>query len=95
MCLSCVGLRIYQRASLKVRLDTTALVRGIAYLNDNSVSKIYIVCCNCDTIAVYHASPPYEQLRGIRVSGLREPTDIAACSINRYQRFSCEVMAAY
>lgn len=78
----CVGLQNSQRASLKVCLQTTDLVQGIACLDD-TISKIYVICINCDTITVFHAMPPYEQLRAIRVSGLMEPTDIAACSINR------------
>jgi len=80
--LSCVGLQNCQRAGLKVRLQTSALVQGVAYLDD-AVSKIYAVCVNCDTVSVFHAMPPYEQLRGIYVNGLRQPTDIAACTVNR------------
>ena len=82
MQLSRVGLQNCQRASLKVRLQTSTLVRGVACLDDD-VGRIYVVCRDCDTVAVFHATPPYEQLRGIRVSGLREPTDMAACDANR------------
>jgi len=78
MWLSYVGLQNCRHASLKVRLQTNALVRGVAYLDD----KYYIVCTNSDTISVFHVMPPHEQLRGIYVSGLREPTDIVACAIN-------------
>ena len=79
--LSCLGLQNCRRASLKVRLQTSAVVQGVAYLDDE-VSKVYVICTNCDTISVFHAMPPYEQVRGLHVSGLRQPTDIVACTTN-------------
>ena len=56
-------------------------VCGVAYLND-AVGKICIVCRNWDTISVFHAMSPYEQLRGIHVNGLQQATDIVACPVN-------------
>ena len=81
MCLCCIALQSCHRATLKVRFHTSGHIRGVAYLDD-SVSKIYAICENWNTISVFHAAPPYEQLRGIHVSGLRDPTDMAACPTN-------------
>lgn len=77
-----VGLQNCRRAHLKVRFDMNARVCGVAYLDDD-VSKIYVICGNWNTIGVFHAAPPYEELRGISMNGLREPTDIAACADNK------------
>jgi len=71
-----------RRASLKVRFHTSGRVRGVAFLDD-AVGKICAVCENFDTISVFNAMPPYEQLRGIHVNGLRGPTDIVACTMKR------------
>ena len=65
-----------------VRLCRCYTIQGVAWLDD-AMSKIYVVCQNWNTISVFHALPPYEQLRGIHVSGLKEPTDIVACNTNR------------
>ena len=46
------------------------------------MGKIYAICENSNTISVFHAIPPYEQLRGINVGGLIKPTDIVACAMN-------------
>lgn len=81
-----------QRATLKVRFHTTGRIQGVAYLDD-VVSKIYAVCESCSTVNVFHAMPPYEQLRGIHVSGLRGPTDIVACTTNRLLYVSDQVEA--
>lgn len=54
----------------------------MAFLDD-AVGKIYAICENSNTISVFHAIPPYEQLRGINVTGLVEPTDIVACTTNK------------
>jgi len=51
-------------------------------VDDDVVGKIYAIYENSNTISVFHAIPPYEQLRGIHVSGLVEPTDIVACTVN-------------
>jgi len=81
MCV-CAGLQNCRRATLKAHFQTSALIQGVAWLDD-AMSKIYAVCRNWNTINVFHALPPYEQLRGIHVSGLKEPTDIVACNTNR------------
>ena len=77
-----VGLQNCRRTKLKAHFQTSALIQGVAWLDD-AMSKIYVVCRNWNTISVFHALPPYEQLRGIHVSGLKEPTDIVACTTNR------------
>ena len=77
-----VDLQNCRRATLKVRLHTTGQIRGVACLH-NAMSKVYAVCENYNTINVFHAMPPYEQLRGIYVSGLKQPTDIVACTTNK------------
>ena len=77
----CVGLQNCQRANLKASLHTSDRIRGVAYLDDD-VGKIYIICENSNAIDVFHAIPPYEQLRGINISRLVDPTDIVACDTN-------------
>ena len=76
------GLQNCRRTKLKVHFQTSVLIQGVAWLDDD-VSKIYAVCQHWNTISVFHAFPPYEQLRGIHVSGLKEPTDIVACNTKR------------
>ena len=77
-----VGSQNCRRTKLKAHFQTSARIQGVACLDD-AVSKIYAVCRNWNTISVFHALPPYEQLRGIHVSGLKEPTDIVACNTKR------------
>jgi len=77
-----VGRQNCHRADLIARFETIGEIRGVAYLDD-AVGKIYAVCENWSTICVFHAVPPFEQLRGIHVGGLRDPSDIAACGTNQ------------
>jgi len=77
----CVGSQNCQHATLKASLHVGGQIRGVACL-DNTVGKMYAICENSNTVSVFHAIPPYEQLRGIHVSGLSGPTDIVACTTN-------------
>jgi hypothetical protein len=56
------------------------MVKGMAQLDD----KIYVVCRQSATIRVYQASPPYDQLPDVKVQGMKEPRDIAACSVSQH-----------
>jgi hypothetical protein len=45
-------------------------------------NKLFVVYFESATIYVYTRHSPYTQLTNIHVNGLKQPTDIAACSIN-------------
>jgi hypothetical protein len=71
----CEAVRPQLLASLSVDGD----VWGVAQL----ANKIYVVCQPV-TIRVYAASPPYDRLPDVKVEGMENPWDIAACSVSQH-----------